>query len=363
LPGFAVNVWAVTDNVEKASGLTVEGYKLEAKGRELATRRNEPIGSEDGLWANGLFEWHVKLMAAAESLRELLLSDAEVKTIDDLRDASSSLRFCVDLISHKSNGHYPRSAKIITIVGPSDTHYTVMHLIWYDNYQRKLTGRSGIWLYGRVMSEDEYTFSAFLNDYTSCFHQFLNWLQQKSGAIREVSTNVYATADAVPLLVKAAALWRDAVERYFTWELYHTPDYRVTTALCHGNEAEFRVGSAVGHATHVERRVRITAEYYDTDEAVHRVFMALSSRYNCRVIEHEREERTVVVIPLVRIPEFFQGVLPFVTSMDFRLRYPSQYWYAFSEELRELQSEGLEGEDLEYELCLKAYERFIKPGE
>jgi len=352
----ALLVWRLSDDLKALNELIPEGYKLEAKGRELATRREEDICYEDSNWANDLAEWHDNVLRYARDT-EVPFTKGEVDVMVDLYETSATIAGEGYGIAHYYGGGHKRSEPITTY---ADVYRLTRRLRNYNNAQMKITGRSGIWLLDRAMTEENYTFSAFLNDYTSCFHQFLNWLNQKIGSIREVAPKVYATLDATPLTIRIGMLWSEAVGEYGEWNLYMGEDFRSLFALCKANNVEFRVGSSVGHATHVDAGVLFaTAEYYDTDEFVHEVFTRLCEFYGCAILEHREEEVTIVRIPRFRVEDFFQGVLPFVTSMDMRIAEPEVYWAKhFQKDLDELREEGYEGEELEFRLCLKAYERF-----
>jgi hypothetical protein len=101
------------------------------------------------------------------------------------------------------------------------------------------------------------------------------------------------------------------------------------------------------------------ASYYDVDEEVHFIFWELCKHYRCRVLSHEAGDVTVVAIPRTHMSDFLQGVLPFTTSMDLRLKNPTYYWGPkFRGELEKM--EGFASWPREFRLCLKAYERFLK---
>jgi hypothetical protein len=352
----ALLIWRLSDDLKVFNELISQGYKLEAKGRELATRRDEDIGYEDSDWADGLAEWHENVLRLAEDT-EVPFTKDDIEVMRYLYEDSSTIAGRVhDIVYYK--GKHKRSEPIITY---ADVYFLARKLRDYNDAQMRVTGRSGIWLLNKVMTESDYTFSAFLNDYTSCFHQFLNYLNQKVGSLREVAPKVYATMDATPLTIRIGTWWSEAVQKYNKWGLYWEEDYPSLFALCKENNVEFRVGSAEGHATHVNAGLLFaTAEYYDKDENVHWVFTRLCEHYGCVILEHREYELTIVRIPRPHMGDFFQGVLPFVTSMDVRLREgPDYYWVKyFCGDVNELKEKGYEGEELEYRLCLKAYERF-----
>jgi hypothetical protein len=165
-----------------------------------------------------------------------------------------------------------------------------------------------------------------------------------------------------PLAIEACSSWNAAIDKYYEWRLYADHDYRELAALIRGNAAEVRVGSAQGHASHIDFYPLMSrAEYYDNDEPVHKVFMRLCEAYGCTVATHEERVSTVVVVPRMAWSDFFQGVLPLVTSMDLRMGEPYVYWaYKFGEDLEKMEEQELEMEEMEYRLCLKAYSKFMR---
>jgi hypothetical protein len=352
---------SLLEALKETEELISEGYEIEAKGRALASDREAYVDPNiDGEWAEDVAKWHSYAADFCRKFETIFFTEDEYEVIDALVaisrwTAQDFIEVCKDAVEKGAK----RKDRMVAF----NTYYAdavAEDVVYYDERQAELTGRSGIWLYGRLMTIDEYTFSAFLNDYTSCFHQFLNWFDKKVTQLKEVANRVFATPDATPLSVRIATMWREAVEVYSSWGLYDKGDYDALYAFCRLSEIEFRVGSAPGHATHVHvGSILANATYYDTDESVHDVFMRLCRHYVCRVQNHKESELTSVSILRVRTAEFFQGILPFVTSMDFRLKSPVRFWdREFSSELKLL--EDLPPSVREFRLCLKAYERFLK---
>jgi hypothetical protein len=352
----ALRVWRAAGSGGKFKKLVKQGAELEAKGRELATRREEPIGREDYDWFSDLSYWHEELRYEAEPAEGMLFTEEEVRTIRDLHENFGDLFYTADyvVIRSKEHGGLPRKTPIFEIV-----HWYVEKLAErlkdYDETQKKLTGKTGIWLLDAVPLE-QYTWSAFLNDVTSSFHRVLEWLTMKFGDLVEVAPNVYVSSRSLPVAVECARMWREATFKYVEWALYAAEDFPALAGLVRENKAEFVVGSSPGHATHVEfYPLYATAEYYDVDEEVHEVFIKLSEYYGCEVVER-REEVTVVRIPRPSLVDFFRGVLPFVTSMDYRIGLPADFWGKyFKEEYERLKD--LDEIEREFRLCVIAYER------
>jgi hypothetical protein len=347
--------------LSELENLVSRGYELEAQGRMLATGREEFVNWADEIWFGNMRVWHKSARDFCSRLIGKIFTETEFVRVDALYEYAEEISTEFGDASRLSQGRAKRKDRMVVFTYNTGT--IVDYLMKYDKHQSALSGRSGIWLYGRAMTLEEYTFSALYNDYTSCFHQFLNWLVKKIASIKEVANRVYAIPGATEIAVMMAKLWRDAVEVYNSWNLYSEEDYDALCALCRLNEIDFRVGSMEGHATHaVIRPLFSEATYYDTDESVHYVFDDLCSHYGLRVVKHIEGESTTVEIPRPLLRDFFQGVLPFVTTMDLRLSRIKIAEYLWSKEFKREFEElrDYPEEYREYKLCLKAYERFIK---
>jgi hypothetical protein len=353
----ALRAWWVAEAGGVLRNLIEWGVRIEAKGRELAFRREEPISDEDERWLIDLDNWHSFCFSKAKRLEDMLFTRQEVDTIRDLLGELVGVCKNAKQVINGGRGR-PRKTPISSLVSRNTLEDLAHELQEYNNIQMRLTNRSGIWLLGTVPLE-QYTWSAFLNDLDSCFHQLLSWVAKKAGSVAEVAPRVYASTKSMPVAVDCAKAWRSSVEKYREWRLYSKEDYGELAAFVFENKAEFRVGSAAGHATHAEfYPLYARAEYYDVDESVHKVFMKLSEHYGCRVVEHSREEVTVVEIPRSVFVDFFRGVLPFATSMDARLNEPRSFWHhVFFDEYERLKAQGVDPLELEFRLCLAAYDK------
>jgi hypothetical protein len=344
--------------------LVTRGYGLEALGRKLAVARDEPVGADDIYLVEEIPYWYEDVYEFCDRVRSKLFTDREADIASTLYEEVAWIRhYFASIYDNATRAGARRRDRMVSVSPSILVEELTAHMVRYDKAQARLTGRSGIWLFKRAMTLEEYTFSAFLNDYTSCFHQFLNWLNRRIGSVKEVADRVYATPDASQASISTASSWREAVEVYNTWNLYSPEDYNALYALCKPVETEFRVGSAIGHTTHIAiRPIFLEASYYDRDESVHTVFIELCEHYGCRIKQHEIGDVTVVAVPRIRAADFMQGVLPFTTSMDLRIGNPGYYWGSrFKEELRELEK-GVPvlSELREFDLCVEAYKRFLK---
>jgi hypothetical protein len=353
----ALRVWWAAAAGHPLRELIEWGKRLEAKGRELAFKRGEAIGGEDKGWLFDFHVWHQECYSNLAFLEDLVLTKSELETIDELRaKALEVYRYAVTVLD-KGLGR-PRGDPVSSYAEMGELAVLGLALREYNSVQMRLTGKRGIWLLGNVPLE-QYTWSAFLNDLDSCFHLFLNWLTARLGLLSETAPGVYASTKSLPVAVECAIMWREAVDVYYAWRLYHEDDYASLAAFIHENKAEFRVGSAAGHAAHVEfTPFYARVEYYDTDAEVHAVLkMMIKYEYSDCRIEYRYGELTVISVPRSVFADFFRGVLPFTTSMDFRLRDPCRYWCVyFRDALSVLEETKAPPEEREYKLCGLAYE-------
>jgi hypothetical protein len=356
----ALRVWEAAGVGGPLSELIGWGLRIEAKGRELAFKREELIGGEDKGWLFDFHVWHQECYHNLALLEDFVFTRSELEAIDGLRAKAIEVYKWAVPVLDKGLGR-PRGEPISSYAEMGELAVLGLALREYNATQMRLTGRSGIWLLGTVPIE-HYSWSAFLNDFDSCFHNFLSWLTNKLGLLIEAAPRVYTSMRSTPAAVESARMWREAVDAYAGWGLYHEDDYASLVAFVHENKAEFRVGSAEGHATHAEfYPFYARVEYYDTDEEVHRVLMMIARYLDCTVEGHKYREVTVLSVPRVAFADFFRGVLPFVTSMDFRLKDPCRYWCKyFREALSILEEIKTPPEEREYKLCGLAYEELKK---
>ena len=317
------SVWKTNDYINNLDSFIVEGYKLEKEGREIASDREGAIEEKDIVWAVNLGLWHKNTRNFIESYNEV----EEKEFFEELKETlwygkelfEEIVFFCEKLFKKKRNITFEKIKEIVS----SGMYYNVkQYLYHYDEHQYNLTGRKGIWMYGQI-PEELYTYSAYINDSTSVFHQVLNFITQNYQNISNIYDKVYVIGAGNPYLQNLAIEWREEVlylnDKYDI--IYDSHDFKRTAAFVRTDELQVVVGSSPGHVTHIEPRLRgIVATYYDTDEDVHEVFMKLCDYWGISVTEHKEEESTTIFASRLNECDLkFIFVLPFVTSMDYRL--------------------------------------------
>ncbi len=130
---------------------------------------------------------------------------------------------------------------------------------------------------------------------------------------------VYYERDADPWIVDLAKKWSDNVEKFMEEGLYAREDYEPLSALVTDKRASFRVGSAEGHATHIEVvNDDVRVRYYDLDEDVNEIFNQVLSRLcNCSKLDDGVE---CFCKKRDDVKDALSKLLALVTSMDFRIR-------------------------------------------
>jgi hypothetical protein len=229
----------------------------------------------------------------------------------------------------------------------------------FGNFVKQLTNRECVWVLNKLKGIEEYTFAELINDVTSCHHTLMDFLRfHLDPELQEVFPRVYSKYGD-PRLVELRKAWVWSTNALYMGGdgIYASDDYYSLRCVVWGNRAEVRVGSAVGHATHVELHgSTVVVRYYDTDEDVHVGLALVAERFGFRPAKHAEREYTEFRIPLDRARDFFAYVLPCATSMDLRLESPDVYWGKFEETYGRLVRErGMLG--AEVELYLTALRR------
>ena len=178
---------------------------------------------------------------------------------------------------------------------------------------------------------DEIDPASLANDVSNCIHVVADIVGRKAAAISEAVQKVgrcYIVKGADGRLVKLCELWSSYLEQNRARDMYLEGDYEATYGYVEDGEAQFRVGSAPGHAT----RVRIEdgglhVRYYDVDADVNEAMKMLLEKAGCRC----RIRRDGVECECGLTPETIDRVaraVSLATSMDIRIDR-----YSFREEL------------------------------
>jgi hypothetical protein len=235
-----------------------------------------------------------------------------------------------------------RKDPMIKIMPLEDVEDIVYQLEMLEEEQMELTNRKCIWIFKEAQGIRNYTFAGLINDVTACVHTLLDHARRVlDPELVEVYPGVLAK-NPNPVLLNATIGWRETLTRLHELGVVDLVDYAPTRATVVGDKAELIVGSAPGHAVHIEiSDGDIVAVYYDRDESVHEVLMKVAERIGVKVIAHEVREYTSFYVPADRWYLLFKCLLPFATTLDVRISYDiSQHdrWRVLSvEDVSEIQ--------------------------
>lgn len=163
--------------------------------------------------------------------------------------------------------------------------------------------------------KDEVTVPELLNDISSCIHVFADTLNTVH-EVEKVSEKVYTSKPDRDLLELALA-WDEATKFFETRNVYAPLEPERLQGVVVGNRAWFRVGSAPGHVTHVEKKDdKLTIEYYDTDDFVNETMSKLFIESGCRC--RTREDEGVFCSCPLDAKRKIAVALSLATSMDYR---------------------------------------------
>jgi hypothetical protein len=344
---------------EKLSELIKRGYELEKIGRKLAYASKGPIfHGADTKWIADLNFWYMDALATAYILVRTLTEGGPhplSNVVDMLHIGRIAAKYASDLVTEALNKYGPvsRETKVVDISARIARDFK-QALEALSREVNSITGSPCLWILDRIKPLEEYTVAAMYNDLTACHHKILDYLSMTiDPETARVSERVFSSRGN-PVLVEGCLKWERVLTELFTHGLVEPSDYHPTICVVTGNHASVRVGTVPSHATHVELvDGTIRAQYYDVDEAVHREVMKLAEKLGIRVVEHAPDEYTVLELPAEKSDLLFKRLLPFISSMDSRIRSPNRWRMLYHDKkVEELKRIG------EAELAYRAPEEF-----
>ena len=321
--------------LKEFSGFIREAYELERVGRELASREGDVV-DEEIKWLNNLKSLYSIMGSKALNLHHKLSEmGAPPDVVDALRQAWAVTVLFSDsyygLCSLLSKARYVavRGDRLGKHLSNEDVNWVEFYIKYLDDSSLERLGRRCTWIVGKLAPARNASFSAVINDITACHHLFTDWLTINfDPELKKVSDKVYEKSgrrELVDMCIEWAKTEK-ALEKADA--LLHT-DYISLRCIVIDNKAYVRVGSAAGHATHVEASDdKLRIEYYDRDEDVHRALMELAKMLGIDFVSHRASEVTVFRAPIYRATTAVAALLTFSTSMDQRLRSGENYWTA-----------------------------------
>ena len=291
-----------------------EWYRIERRGRELAARGGLVTGEVSGV---------VDDMASVVQVIAVDLDESMPYLAQDLNRAYAALSE-IYMFFKNAVGFYSMTDPCERVYGWEP--YTRRSVGELERSIKEITGKKCLWAYGKVPPSG-YTLALLLNDVTSCFHRLIDWFTTKLCPTHHLGAKVVAVEGYSKTLAQYALWWDAATEALFDAGIYASEDYPAIGALVKSDEVEFRVGSSPGHATHCERKpVGLRCIYYDTDADVNSTMALLARMHRVEVEEIDEVDHVTFFVYWDKAKRFFTGVLPFATSMDFRIGNPEHYW-------------------------------------
>jgi len=291
-------------------------YRLERRGRELASSGGTVTTEVPRL----VYDMAEVVFDAAGLMEEVGARPSEV--IGRLEDIVSGLKRIAGFLDG-AVGYYDMTDPCEKVYG---WDYAKKDIEELEDNVKWITGKRCLWTYGKVPPSG-YTIALLLNDITSCYHRLIEWLSTKVCPAHHLGARVAAVEGYSKTLAQYALWWDAATEALYDAGIYALEDYSAIGALVKSDEVEFRVGSSPGHATHCERKpVGLRCIYYDTDAIVNSAMALLARAHRVEVEEIDEVDHVTFFVYWDKAKRFFTGVLPFATSMDFRIGNPKHYW-------------------------------------
>jgi hypothetical protein len=312
-----------------------EAYELEKRGRELASREDDIVDDEIK-WLEDLKKLYKDIGSKARELFSKLHEiGAPTDVVESLRQAWAIAVLFSDsyygLLNVFNKARYVarRGDSIGRHLSDDDVNWAEFYIKYLDDSSLERLGRRCTWIVVKLAPARNASFSAVINDITACHHLFTDWLAINfDPELKKVIDKVYEKGGRREL-VDMCVEWAKTEKAIEKADALLYTDYISLRCIVIGNKAYVRVGSAAGHATHVEvTDDKLRIEYYDRDEDVHRALMELAKRLGIDVVSHRASEVTLFRAPIGKATTAVATLLAFSTSMDERLGRGENYWTA-----------------------------------
>ena len=238
--------------------------ELEEEGREIAYYRERPN------YVKKARRWIEKLVNVEEHLK------IELDRFPELREKTFSFRdsfrfardiFDWDLRACELDGIDKLKECKISL----DTANAMKDL---DRECKFLTGERCVYL----STEPHTTASACVNDLTSCFHKFIEYLERYIKEIAEIGDKYIIMKEAGEKERRLLKIWLDAIKKLKKKGFYYQKDWDALHGVALKGKLELRVGSSPGHRTHVDVE-KNKIRYYDYTYSVNKEMYELWREY------------------------------------------------------------------------------------
>ena len=308
--------------------------KLEPLGREYASAKyaRVSIDTDVKLFYRRLVKFYNDVSKSLDLAMSKWPRDKDVAlyvTVSRLWSAFTLSSIDIDYISMILEQYLTRATipvfrkdPLIKIIPRDIVEAIAEKLVNIEWEQMRITNKKCIWIFGKVENIDNYTFAGLINDVTACTHTLLDYARMTlDPELKEFYREIYVKRPNSTLL-EGALGWRIALTKLWELGVVEDSDYAPTRAIVIENRAELVVGSSPGHTVHAEiSDNNVVVTYYDKDEDVHRVLMAVAEKLGVNVVKHEEKEYTTFSVPANKYYLIFKCILPFATSLDIRISY------------------------------------------
>jgi hypothetical protein len=323
---------------------------LEEQGRELATDLKLK-GVSDKL-LDTVDEWRYRVGEASENIAEKI--DREEKISYDMRGVYRSFATHISFLSGLmmevmtgcfkdpwyesgvpwgSKGHTHDGECIVTKKGDEELHEEISDMNTISD--EMVSGPCATTYTALEIKKKPYSLSAFVNDYTQCYHRLLEEYDKLIKIKRETIGKCMIEEGSDKSLIESCKRWDKTTGKFERNGLYSRSDYSALHAGIFGNKGEFTVGDSPGHRTHLNLD-KGTVEYYDTDVPVNETMKMLfeSAGLKCKINKTTGTIGGVTCSGLNRknVEEVGEKMAA-ATSMDFRVYGPADYWKPLSKKL------------------------------
>jgi hypothetical protein len=318
---------------EAISELIRRGYELEKMGRELAYASKGLVSwRADEKWIGDLYEWYRSIMSILHELKLKLEGTNRAKSnmleniIDTMADLYYIISIAREVIISATAKRASREERITEIIPKLNTQILKERFEEANRSVKCLTGTECLWILGKLKPIEEYTVASMYNDLTACHHRILDYASVLADPETVAVSERVFSSRGNPVLVDGCIKWERVLTELYMHGLVDPSDYHPTVCIVAGNRASIRVGTLSSHATHVELVNGIVrAHYYDVDEAVHEEVMKLAEKLGIRVVEHSPKDYTVLEVPVEKRDLLFKRLIPFISTMDDRIRKPEKW--------------------------------------
>jgi len=266
-----------------------EGYKLEARGRELSLRLVDAEKKHSSVFREMLRNtegWIENVLESLEELKSLNVPEY-IKTL-----AKRLAELLIAIENDVKNG----------VLTPA-TWAALRNL---DYEFRKVFGKGFYW----AVRE---SFASLINSVTSAYHRILE-------AVQKLQKQRYMILTNNPHAEEWVKHFFYALSTLINSGLYvSSNDLKPTSITVTDDEIIMRLGSSPGHACHVNYKKGVL-EYYDTDEDVKEIMLELIKHFV--PIRHYEINKEMLKVEFEPIPDNINkivSVMPFAISMDFRI--------------------------------------------